>query len=167
MRSPLFHAAALLSAFLALGSAPAISAPAQPLAIFVHGTAARTRVLPKYDTALPIAVRVAGDARRFDAVTLTATGPHGASITQPLAKSTNGFIGTLRLNDPGTWSLALTTRVGELSGALAAVPVAVATPLGVDPLALALMALALCSVAAGTIVLRAAPRLARSVRKRS
>ena len=168
MRS-LIHLPAVLAALFLLGTPAAMASPLQPLAIFVHGGAARTRVLPTYETALPIAVRVAGDARRFDAVTLTAKGPHGNSITAPLAKSPEGFIGTVRLVDPGTWTVALTTRVGDLSGALDAVPVAVATPLDAEPLALSLFALSVLSVGAGLLVLRSAPRLAlrAAARKRS
>ncbi len=89
-----------------------IAAPAfaeQPLAIFVHGSAAHTRLLPTYDSVLPIRVRVAGDARRFDAVTVTANGPDGRSVTAPLVKGASGFIGSLQLKVPGTWTLALTT----------------------------------------------------------
>jgi hypothetical protein len=161
MRSPLILSAVVLPLVLALVSLRGSSAAAQPLAIFVHGDAAQTRLLPVYGTKAPIAVRVGGDARRFDAVTLTATGPNGTSITAPLFKSRRGFIGTVRLADPGTWSLGFTTRAGALQGALEAVPIAVGTPLGVDPLALTMLLLAAFLVAGGAIVLGSAPRLAR------
>ncbi len=129
MRSLLF-AAVVLATFIPM---PAAALSGQPLAIFLHGDAARTRLLETYDTVLPISVRVAGDARRMDAVTITANGPDGNSITAPLVKGANGFIGDLTLGAPGTWTLALTTRAGGVSNALAAISIAVATPLVADP----------------------------------
>jgi hypothetical protein len=128
---------------------PAAAITGQPLAIFLHGSAAQTRVLPTYDNVLPIAVRVAGDARRLDTVTITASGPDGNSITAPLVKGARGFIGDLRLRAPGTWRLALSTQVGGVPSALAAVSIAVASPLVADPLATTLLVLAVASCVCG------------------
>jgi hypothetical protein len=161
MRS-LFLAATVLAVF---APSAATAAPGQPLAIFVHGAAARTRLLPTYDNVLPIAVRVAGDARHFDAVTITANGPDGHSVTTPLVKGTRGFVGRLRLGAPGTWSLALTTRVGSVTSAITAVPIAVATPLVAEPLASALMALAVALCLAGVTLVVARPRLRRRIQE--
>jgi len=139
---------------------PAAAASGQPLAIFLHGDAARTRLLETYDNVLPISVRVAGDARRMDAVTIIANGPDGNSITAPLVKGTNGFIGDLKLGAPGTWTLALTTRAGGVSNALAAVSIAVATPFVAEPLPIALFGLAMASCLCG-VLLVVRPRLRR------
>jgi len=160
MRSLLLVAAALI----AFAPAAAGAAAGQPLAIFVHGADAHTRLLPTYDNVLPIAVRVAGDARRFDAVTITANGPNGNSVTAPLVKGTRGFIGSLRLATPGTWTLALTTRVGSVTSAIVAVPIAVATPLVAEPLATALMAFAAACTLIG-VALVARPRLQLAKRR--
>lgn len=140
---------ALLVAAAAWLPLPAGAVTGQPLAIFLHGSAARTRLLPTYDNVQPIAVRVAGDARRLDTVTVTASGPDGNSITAPLVKGTRGFIGDLQLTVPGTWRLALSTQIGGVPSALAAVSIAVGTPLAAEPLATALFALALLSCAFG------------------
>jgi len=133
----------------------------QPLAIFLHGAAARTRLLATYDTVQPIAIRVAGDARGFDAVTVTANGPNGNAITAPLVKGARGFVGTLRLAVPGTWTLALTTRIGSVTSGIAAVPIAVASPFVAEPFPSALVVLAGVSFLGG-LVLIARP-LARRV----
>jgi hypothetical protein len=156
MRSLLLTAIALAT-FIPL---PAAASNGQPLAIFLHGDAARTRLLETYDNVLPISVRVAGDARRMDAVTITANGPGGNSITAPLVKGATGFIGDLKLGAPGTWTLALTTRVGGVSNALAAVTIAVATPFVAEPLPVALFGVALASLACG-VLLVVRPRLRR------
>jgi hypothetical protein len=145
---------------------PAAALGGQPLAIFVHGAAARTRLLPTYDTVQPIAIRVAGDARQFDEVTITANGPDGNAVVAPLVKGSRGFMGSLHLNVPGTWTLALTTRVGSVTGGISAVSIAVASPVVAEPIptALGIVAAALC-LAGLLLLLR--PLLRTAITKRS
>jgi hypothetical protein len=155
---PLVLAVAAATALLPLPAAAALGG--QPLAIFVHGENARTRLLASYDTLEPIAIRVAGEARRFDAVTVTANGPDGNAVTAPLVKGARGFVGTLRLAVPGTWTLGLTTRVGTVTSAVAGVSIAVASPFVVEPLPSALVILAAASFAGGLLLI-ARPLLRR------
>ena len=157
-------AALLLS--IAASPLPAAAVGEQPLAIFLHGGAARTRLLPTYDDVEPIAIRVAGEARRFDAVTVTASGPDGTAITAPLVKGSRGFIGRLRLAVPGTWTLALTTRVGSITAGIAAVPIAVASPFDADPIPSALAILAAASGLIG-LLLVVRPLVRPLLKKRS
>lgn len=158
----------LVAVLLSIAAAPlpAAALGGQPLAIFVHGAGARTRLLPTYDDVEPIAIRVAGDARRFDAVTITASGPNGNAITAPLVKGSRGFIGSLRLAVPGTWTLAFTTRVGSITAGIDAVPIAVASPFAAEPVPSALGILGAASCLAG-LVLVVRPLVRPTLTKRS
>ena len=107
-----------LAALLGLAPATAVAAPRQTLSIVLNSDNASTQRLPHYKAATPIAVHVAGDASKFDAVTVTATGPDGTAIRAPLARSGDGFDGALRLVKPGPWMIGLTTQLGAVSGAI-------------------------------------------------
>ncbi len=102
----------------------------QSLSIVLHARDASTQRLPHYRAASPIAVRVAGDAERYDAVTIVANGPGGIAIRTPLARTDDGFAGALRLARPGVWTIDLTAQLGSVSDAVAGIPLDVDAPDG-------------------------------------
>jgi hypothetical protein len=105
------------------GFAPMTGAPpSQSLFFVLNADNAATQRLAHYRASAPIAVHVAGDASKFDAMTITAKGPDGTAIRAPLARSGSGFEGALRLVTPGAWTVALTTQLGSVSNAIDDVP---------------------------------------------
>lgn len=118
----------LLAGFLALTRGIAGAAPVQSLELVLRGDAADTRALSAYDATIPIALHVDGEAAKFDTVTITANGPDGIAIRTPLARTADGFAGALRLMTPGTWTLALQTQLGSVTGDVANVAVQVVPP---------------------------------------
>ena len=162
--------AVLIAGFIAFVSSGAQAAgPVQTLGIVLRQNVAATERLPHYRTAAPIAVKVGG-AARLSSLTVTAHGPGGQAITTPLARSGSSFTGNLRLVAPGTWTVALTTKLGSVSSALASVPLDVVSEDGADFAARLAFALAALSIVAGlTLVLRVdgRPLVLAYARKRS
>jgi hypothetical protein len=158
----------VLAGLLALVGGSAGAATGQSLELVLHSDVADTRGLAQYDAALPIALRVDGDATQFDAVTVTANGPDGTAIKTVLARTAGGFGGALRLMTPGTWTLALQTQLGSVTGDVADFAVQVVSP--VDATAGEVgVGLSLACVLGG-VALLVAPRLRRraiAVRTRS
>lgn len=135
----------------------AVSAyPTQSVAIVLGADKAATEHLDHYNAARPIDVRVAGDALKFDRLTVTANGPGGIAIRAPLSRTPDGFRGTVRLVTPGTWTLAVTTRLGAFSTNVANVALDVVPPRGVSALAIALFGIATLACAAGALLLASA-----------
>jgi hypothetical protein len=158
MRSLVLFSLLLLAAL----PLPAGAAFGQPLTLIVQGGEIAAQEQPRYVTALPIAVRVAGDAARFDAVTVDALGPGGVSVRAPLQRRGAGFEGTLRLHAAGTWSIALRTLAGTETVDSAPIVIELAAP-GVGALAVVLLgAFSLASIAAGAVVLSARRRGVRT-----
>lgn len=122
---------AALLALVCLAPAPVVAGVPQSLAIELRDDAANARQLAHYTPKRPIVVSVGGDAKRYDGVTVVATGPDGRAITQSLARGTDDFTGALSLGLPGTWQLALTTSIGAATTRIATIPVDVVY----DPLA--------------------------------
>jgi len=137
----------------ALAAAPAAASTAQTLGIVLRSNDAATERLPHYQASRPIAVHVAGEARRLSAVLLTAKGPDGTAIHTELARSGDAFVGDLRLATPGVWNVALTTQVGSVTAALADVPLDVVPPSGSEPMAYVTFALALTMFGCGTLLI--------------
>ncbi len=144
---------AVLAMLLGLLPSAALAAPHQTLSIVLHSSNASTQQLPHYRAASPIAVKVAGDASRFDAVTVTATGPGGIAIRTPLARSGDGFQGAVRLVKPGAWTIALTAQLGSVSSAVAGIPLDVVAPDGSETAGYAGLLLAAMMLVAGVFVL--------------
>jgi hypothetical protein len=145
--------AAVAAAVLALVPLAAAAAPRQSLSIVLHADDASTQRLPRYRVAAPIAVRVAGDAKRFDAVTLTAKGPGGIAIRTPLARTPDGFQGAVRLVEPGAWTVGLTAHLGSVSSAVAGIPLDVEPADGSETLGYLGLAFAIACTAAGILVI--------------
>jgi hypothetical protein len=143
----------VLAMLLGFAPAAAVAAPHQTLSIVLHSSSASTQRLPQYRAAAPIAVKVAGDARRFDAVTITATGPGGLAIRTPLARTDDGFQGAVRLVKPGTWTIALDAQLGSVSSAVAGIPLDVVAPDGSETAGYAGLFLAALMLVAGIFVL--------------
>jgi hypothetical protein len=143
----------LLAMLVGFTPAAAGAAPRQMLSIVLNSESASTQRLPHYRAAAPIAVRVAGDARKFDAMTVTATGPDGTAIRAPLARTGAGFEGALRLVTPGAWRIGLTTQLGSVSDAIADVSLDVEPAHGSQRAGYLAMALAALLLAAGVLVL--------------
>jgi hypothetical protein len=148
-----------------LGMSPHVpgTAPHQSLSITLNAESASTKRLPHYRAAAPIAVHVAGDARKFDAVTVTATGPDGTAIRAPLARTSDGFDGALRLVTPGAWTVGLTTQMGAVSNAIATVPLDVEPGDGSELAGYLTMLFAALLTAAGIIVLVRRQALATAI----
>ncbi len=147
--------ASVILVLLLLGSVPeaAQAAPHQSLLIVLHSSNASTQRLPQYRASAPIAVKVAGDASRFDAVTVTATGPGGIAIRAPLARTGDGFQGAVRLVKPGPWTIGLTAQLGSVSSAIAGIPLDVVAPDGSETAGYAGLFLAAMMLVAGVFVL--------------
>ena len=143
----------VLAVFFGFMPVAASAAPHQTLSIVLHSSSASTQRLPHYRAAAPIAVDVAGDARRFDAVTVTATGPGGIAIRTPLARTDEGFQGAVRLVKPGAWTIGLTAQTGPVSSAIAGIPLDVVAPDGSETAGYAGLLLATMMLVAGTFVL--------------
>ncbi len=143
----------VLALLLGFAPAAAVAAPHQTLSIVLHASSASTQRLAHYRVAAPISVRVAGDARRFDAVTITATGPGGIAIRAPLARTDDGFQGALRLVRPGAWTIDLTAQLGSVSSAVAGIPLDVVAPDGSETAGYAGLFLAALLLVAGVFVL--------------
>ncbi len=141
--------------FVGLGIAPvaAGAAPHQTLSIVLHANDASTQRLPHYRSASPISVRVGGDAERFDAVTVTANGPGGIAIRTPLARTSDGFQGAVRLVKPGTWTIGLTAQLGSVSDAIAGIPLDVVAPDGSETAGYAGLFLGAMMLVAGVLVI--------------
>lgn len=156
----------------AAGGAQA-AASAQELGIVLHHNTAATERLPHYRASAPIAVNVAGYARRLHTLTLTAHGPHGEAIMAPMSRTGQTFSGDLQLLDAGTWTLAFSTQFGSVPAALASVALDVVPGDGAELAARCAFALGALFIIAGlTLVLRADGRpfalaLAARVTKRS
>jgi hypothetical protein len=125
-------ALAVLGLVLAgLTPAPAAEAP-QVLSLGVTADGARTTQLPAYDPDRPIAVCVSLselDTRRVDAVSVVAASPGGTISRIALARDGVGrFAGSLKLAEPGTWSLRLTSRAGAGTSETMPISVKVAAP---------------------------------------
>jgi len=138
-----------------LGFSPvaAVAAPHQTLSIVLHANNASTKRLPRYRVAAPIAVQVAGDASRFDAVTITARGPGGIAIRTPLARTTDGFQGAVRLVRPGAWTIGLTAQLGAVSSDVPGIPLDVVAPDGSEAAGYAGFLLSALLLVAGVVVL--------------
>jgi hypothetical protein len=166
---------ALLTLALLLAATPLAAGAAthQSLSIVLHARDASTLRLPHYRTASPIAVRVAGDAGRYDAVTIVANGPGGIAIRTPLARTDDGFAGALRLGRPGTWTIDLTAQLGSVSDAIAGIPLDVEAPDGSTTAGYAGFVLAALMLVSGALMIVrrrlafAAPIALRVPRKRS
>ena len=143
----------VLAMLLGLTSGAAIAAPHQTLSIVLHSSSASTQRLPHYRAAAPIAVKVAGDASRFDAVTVTATGPGGIAIRTPLSRTDDGFQGAVRLVKPGEWTIGLTAQLGSVSSAVAGIPLDVVAPDGSETAGYAGLLLSALMLVAGVFVL--------------
>jgi hypothetical protein len=115
--------AALLAGLLTfIGSGAQAAAPAQSLGVVLHRSHAATERLPHYRSGQPIAVHVEGrEAARLPALTMTASGPNGASLSAPMVRSGNAFTANLPLS-PGTWNVAFSAQLGTITAALANVP---------------------------------------------
>ena len=86
-------------------------------------------------------------------MSVVATGPDGSAVRAPLVRTGDTFSGVIDLAQPGTWSLALTTQLGSVSAALAAVPLNVVAEDDADLAARCAYALAALSLGAGVTVL--------------
>ncbi len=146
-------AIAALVLLLAVAPAAAIAAPHQTLSIVLRADNASTQRLPHYRVTAPISVRVAGDARRYDSVTVTATGPDGLAIRTPLARTGDGFQGAVRLVKPGMWTIALTAQLGSVFDAIAGIPLDVVAPDGSQTAGYAGLVLATFMLAAGVFII--------------
>ena len=164
---------AIIALVLLLGATTiaASAAPHQSLSIVLHADDASTQRLPHYRVASPIAVRVAGDAGRYDAVTIVAKGPGGLAIRTPLARTAEGYAGALRLVRPGTWTIDLTAQLGSVSDAIAGIPLDVEAPDGSEVAGYAAFALAALLFASGVLIIvrqrAAAATFVRIATKRS
>ena len=148
---------AAIVVFAATGAQAAGSA--QSLGIVMQHNAAATERLPFYRTTSPIAVNVRGSATKLSGITVTAHAPDGSSFSAPLVRSADGFTGALHLTQPGTWSVALTTQLGSMSTALAAVPLDVVADDNADLAARFAYALSALSIGAGLTLLVRARRI--------
>jgi hypothetical protein len=144
---------AVLALLLGLVPAAASAAPHQTLSIVLHASNASTQRLPHYRAAAPIAVKVAGDASRFDALTVTATGPGGIAIRTPLARTVDGFQGAVRLVKPGPWTIALTAQLGSVSSAITGIPLDVVAPNGSETAGYVGFVLAAMMLVAGVLII--------------
>ena len=142
--------AAVVLAFADSGAQAA--GPSQPLAVVLHRNDAATEGLPHYLAAKPIALRVAGYARRLRAVTAVAHGPNGEAITMPLARTGDAYSGDLHLLAAGTWTVALSTQLGSMPSALADIPLQVVNEDAADLAARFTFALAALSIVAGVLL---------------
>ncbi len=143
----------LLAAWLGFSPAAGLGSPHQAISIVLNSASASTQRLPHYRAAAPISVHVAGDATRFDAVTVTATGPGGLAIRAPLARTQSGFEGALQLATPGAWTIGLTTQIGSVTSAIANVPLDVVPGDGSSLAGYATMVLAALMTIAGALLL--------------
>ena len=133
----------------------------QSLAIVLRDDNAATQRLDHYQAARPIAVRIAGDTFKFDHMVVTASGPNGVAISEPLERTADGFAGTLRLATPGLWTLALTTQLGQFSTNVTSVVLDVVEPHELSILALVLLLLGAAATTAGSALV-----LSRNLRRR-
>jgi hypothetical protein len=134
------------------------SGSTQTLGIVMKHNAAATERLPFYRATSPIAVNVRGSAA-LSHMTITAHAPDGSAFSTPLVRTADGFTGALRLTQPGTWSVALTTQFGSMSTALAAVPLEVVADDNADLAARFAYALSALSIGAGLTLLVRARRI--------
>lgn len=145
----------LAFAFAFADSGAQAAAPPQTLGVVLHHRHAATARLPYYRTAVPIAVNVGGFAHRLKTLTLTARGPGGEATTTALARTGNTFSGDLQLNEPGIWTIALSTQLGSMPSALASVTLDAVTPDATDLAIRFTFALSALSILAGlSLVLR-------------
>jgi hypothetical protein len=163
--------ACLVAGFLAFVSSGAQAAgAAQALGFTLHRTTAATVALPHYHTTAPIAVHVGGKAAHLPpALVVTAHGPDGSDITVPLVRTGDSFDGALNLSTPGQWTIALSSRLGSVSSALADVPLDVVSDDDADLAARCAFALSAALIVAGLALLlrtRARP-IAYAFSKRS
>jgi hypothetical protein len=150
--------ASLVAAFIAFAGTGAQAASAgQAVGIVLQHNAAATERLPFYRTTAPVAVNVRGDASHLSAITVTAHAPDGTVFSAPLTRTGDTFTGALKLAQPGTWTLALSTQLGSMSAALADVPLqVVAGEDNADLVTRLTFALSALSICAGlTLLLRA------------
>jgi hypothetical protein len=120
---------AILALSLGLGTF-ASAEPAQLLSVSFRASGAQATQLPSYDPAQPIVVRVADTkTQHLDELAVLASGPSGESLRVALTPSGSGtFSGSLMLDDPGTWSVHLAARSGNLRTTTAPVAVTVEAP---------------------------------------
>lgn len=153
----------------AAGSAQA-AAPSQTLRIVLHHDVAEAERLPHYRASAPIAVKVGGYAEGLPPLTVVAHGPGGVAVTAPLVRTGETFSGDLRLIAPGTWTVALSAKLGSVSAALADIPLDVVSEDAADRAAHLTFALAALFVVTGlALVLRVngRPLAFAYIRKRS
>ncbi len=152
----LFVFAGLVAGVLAFAASGAQAAnSAQTLRIVLHHGAAATERLPHYRASAPIAVKVGGTARHLHSVTVVAHGPGGVAVTEPLVRTGDSFSGNLRLIAPGTWTVALLTKLGSASAAVANIPLDVVAEDGAEFAARLTFAFSALAVVAGlALVLR-------------
>ncbi len=128
----------------------------QSVGFVLHANAAATERLPFYRNQAPIAINVHGDSTGIDAMMVTAHGPDGSDVRTPLVRNGDAFTGALKLTQPGTWTIALSSQLGSMSAALAAVPLEVVADDNADLAARIAWALSALSIGAGcTLVVRA------------
>lgn len=157
--------ASLVAAFIAFAGTGAQAASAgQAVGIVLHHSAAATERLPFYRATAPIAVNVRGDAAHMSAMTVIAHAPDGTAFSAPLTRTGDTFTGALKLAQPGTWTLALSTQLGSMTAGIADIPLQVVAGEDnadlVTRLAFALSALSICSGL--TLLLRARRAPARA-----
>jgi hypothetical protein len=147
------------------GTGAQAAGTAQALGIVLQHNGASTERLPFYRSAAPISVSVRSTAAPVSGMSVTAHGPDGSAVTAPLVRNGDTFTGALNLGAPGTWTLALTTQLGQsFSAALADVPLDVVADDNTDLAARIAWALSALSICAGfTLLLRTrrAPARAR------
>jgi hypothetical protein len=158
--------AAIVAVLLSIaGIAAQAAARPQLLTIALLRDHAATEGFSHYRLSEPIDVRIES-AGAPAAVHLTAAAPDGTAIGVPLHRMGNAFTGSVRLSVPGTWSLALSTRYGAVSTALAAIPLDVVGVDGPENAGRIGFALAALQLTAG-ITIFARRRGASAARKRS
>lgn len=148
-----FFAGLVAAIVVFAGTGAQAAGSSQVLGIVLKHDAAATERLPFYRTETPIAVNVSGASSPQAAMTVTAHGPGGSKVTTPLVRSGDTFTGALKLAQPGTWTVALTTQLGSVSAALAAVPLQVVENDNADLVARLAFALAALSLIAGLTIL--------------
>jgi hypothetical protein len=153
-----FLAGLALAIVVFAGTGAQAAGAGQTVAFVLRHNAASSERLPVYRAAAPIRVKVRGDAGGMSAMRVTATGPGGRAVSAPLVKHGDTFTGALDLTQPGTWSLALTTQLGSMTAALAAVPLRVVAEDGADIAARIAYALSALSIGAGITLLWRARR---------
>jgi hypothetical protein len=154
----------VIAGMLFLAPVEALAGPPQTLAIVLRRDDAALERQAQYQAAKPVAVHVAGDVRAFDTVTITAHGPDGSVITAPLARTDDGFSGFLRFATPGTWTVALTTQIGNVSAGFADVPLDVVPAAHTEVAAMLTMLLAAVSTSCGVLLVLRRPLVPAKVR---